>query len=212
MMWTNGWDVDGSYGLRQCAHFCFVAGAMVLALCAYIWTDSHVYQALQSRHFDQTAAAVVDRHVAVRSNLPPSLGSAVGRIEIPRLGLSVVIFEGDDVRTLRRGAGHIPGTAWPGQAGNMAIAGHRDSFFRLLRDIREDDIIRLTTVDESYVYRVESFTVVGPRDIQVLDKTIHPALTLITCFPFSYVGPAPERFIVRASQVSTPARDATMPR
>src|SRR5580704_3685449 len=133
-------------------------------------------------------------------------GSSIGRIDIPRLGLSVVVLEDDDALTLRRGVGHIPGTAWPGQAGNLAIAGHRNTFFSGLRDIRKNDVIRVTASRGFYIYTVESIRVVGPEHIEVLDATERPTLTLVTCFPFSYIGPAPNRFIVRARQISSNIR------
>ena len=118
-----------------------------------------------------------------------------------------MVLEGDDARTLRHGAGHIPESAWADHPGNVAIAGHRDTFFRGLRDIRKDDEIELTTLNGSYVYRVESIQIVRADAMQVLDRTSESVLTLITCFPFSYIGPAPDRFVVRARQVSSNARE-----
>ena len=122
----------------------------------------------------------------------------VGRIDIARLGVSVMVMEGFDGKTLRRGAGHIPGTALPGQAGNVGISAHRDTFFRPLRNVRAGDVISVTTLDGEYQYRVVSTKVVSPRDVSVLDSTGGEVLTLVTCYPFYYVGAAPERFIVRA--------------
>jgi sortase A len=109
-----------------------------------------------------------------------------------------MIMEGTDGRTLRHAVGHIPGTALPGQQGNVALAGHRDTFFRGLRNINKDDEITLTTLHGSYRYRVDSTQVVEPRDTEVLDATTDNILTLVTCYPFYFVGPAPKRFIVRA--------------
>jgi sortase A len=105
-------------------------------------------------------------------------------------------------RTLRRAAGHIPGTGLPGQPGNIGISGHRDTFFRPLRNIRQDDVITLTTVAGIYSYRVVSIWIVTPSDASVLDPSADEVLTLITCYPFYFVGPAPERFIVRAVRVT----------
>jgi sortase A len=113
-----------------------------------------------------------------------------------------MILEGTDARTLRRAVGHIPGTAFPGQPGNVAIAGHRDTFFRALRNVRLDDEIILATLDGSYRYRVDSIKVVGPEDTKVLDHSSNDILTLVTCYPFYFVGPAPRRFIVRAQKIS----------
>ncbi len=130
----------------------------------------------------------------------------LGRIEIPRIGVAAMMREGDDDTTLAIAVGHITGTAGPGERGNMALAGHRDSFFRPLRDIRLQDRIRIVTLGRSYEYAVDSTEVVGPQDTWVLDPTDDTVLTLVTCYPFHYVGHAPNRFIVRASLVeSSPA-------
>jgi sortase A len=128
----------------------------------------------------------------------PRNGEVVGRLEIPRLGLSTVVFEGADEDVLDRGAGHLTGSARPGDRGNAVLAAHRDTFFRPLRNIRVGDTVRIHAPDRDSVYVVESTTVVEPQDTYVLDATTQPALTLITCYPFRYIGPAPERFIVRA--------------
>ena len=128
-------------------------------------------------------------------------GSLVGRVEIPRLGVSAIVLEGVEPKTLRRGVGHIPDTPLPGGTGNVGIAAHRDSFFRALRDIRKNDIIRVKTLKGSFRYRVEWTDVVKPEDTDVLDDDAAPELTLVTCYPFNYVGSAPNRFIVRARQV-----------
>lgn len=127
-----------------------------------------------------------------------SAGDVVGRLEIPRLSLSTVVFEGADEDVLERGAGHLPGSALPGGRGNTVLAAHRDTFFRPLRDIRVGDTVRVHTPRNDSVYIVESARVVEPEEVDVLKPTAKPALTLITCYPFRYIGPAPERFVVRA--------------
>ncbi|HMD96658.1 MAG TPA: class D sortase [Terriglobia bacterium] len=132
---------------------------------------------------------------------PPVEGSFIGRMQISRLSLSTIVLEGDSDQVLRKAAGHIPGTALPGRAGNVAIAGHRDTFFRALRSIREGDDIALETAASTYHYRVDSTHIVPPKDIQVLQPSDQPGLTLVTCYPFSYVGPAPKRYIVHARQI-----------
>jgi sortase A len=131
---------------------------------------------------------------------PPVPDALLGRLRIPRLHLAAMVREGADSGTLRRAVGHIPGTALPGQAGNVALAGHRDTFFRALRGIKKDDTIDFETTDGTYRYVVESTTIVGPRDIGVLKAASGKTLTLVTCYPFYYVGSAPKRFIVRAAQ------------
>ncbi|HEX7181809.1 MAG TPA: class D sortase [Thermoanaerobaculia bacterium] len=128
-------------------------------------------------------------------------GDLIGRIEIPRVGVSALVLEGVGHRTLRRGVGHIPETALPAQDGNVGIAGHRDSFFRGLKTIGQDDVIKLTTLRGIYRYRVEWTRIVNPQDTEVLADTGEPALTLVTCYPFYYVGSAPKRFIVRAQLI-----------
>ncbi|HEY7216020.1 MAG TPA: class D sortase, partial [Thermoanaerobaculia bacterium] len=129
---------------------------------------------------------------------PKVEGTLVGRIEIPRVGVSAIVLEGITNKTLRRGVGHIPETSLPGAEGNAGLAGHRDSFFRALKDIRENDLITVKTLDGTFEYRVEWTQIVQPEDTQVLAATGEPVLTLVTCYPFYYVGSAPERFIVRA--------------
>jgi len=129
--------------------------------------------------------------------LPPS--AVIGRLEIPNLHLSVMVREGADTATLRKAIGHIPGTALPGRKGNIALAGHRDTFFRPLANIKANDVLELRTEDGLYRYSVESTKIVGPRDVSVLAPGRGNTLTLVTCYPFYYVGSAPKRFIVRAN-------------
>ena len=137
------------------------------------------------------------------SSPPPAVGpdGLIGRIEIPRLGLSAVVVEGTDRTTLRRAVGHIVGTGLAGQPGNVGLAAHRDTFFRPLRNIQRNDIVTLTTLRGEYSYRVVSTKVVSPYDVAVLNPDGHEILTLVTCYPFYFVGPAPDRFIVRAERV-----------
>ena len=126
----------------------------------------------------------------------------IGRIEIPRLALSVVVVEGVDRISLRRAVGHIPGTALPGEDGNVGLAGHRDTFFRQLKDVKIDDEIQVSTLTGNFKYRVVSLKIVDPENVGVLAPSAENVLTLVTCYPFYFVGPAPKRWIVRARQVS----------
>ncbi|MBZ5618979.1 MAG: class D sortase [Acidobacteriia bacterium] len=126
----------------------------------------------------------------------------VGRLAIPRLHLSAMVREGTGEDTLDLSLGHVPHTALPGQDGNVAVAGHRDTIFRGLRGIHENDLIHFETLGGNYVYQVETTQIVKPQDVGVLKAGEHPELTLITCYPFYYVGSAPDRFIVKARQVS----------
>jgi sortase A len=112
-------------------------------------------------------------------------------------------MEGVDQTTLRRAIGHIPGTALPGAAGNVGLAGHRDTFFRSLKDIKIRDLIQVSTLKGKFTYEVVSLRIVDPRNVGVLAPSGENLLTLVTCYPFYYVGPAPKRWIVRAKQVSS---------
>jgi sortase A len=188
--------------LRWTRNFFLAAGVLILGYCGYVLLDAKLYQAYETQHFQQEIkesrpAITSDGRVQVAS-FHPSNGNALGEIELTRIGVTAMILEGTDNRTLRRAVGHISGTALPGQPGNIGIAGHRDTFFRALRNVRQDDEINLMTLDGSYRYRVDSISVVGPEDTQVLDNSGGDILTLVTCYPFYYVGPAPKRFIVRA--------------
>jgi len=133
---------------------------------------------------------------------PVSPDGVVGRLSIPRLGLSAIVRDGDSDNTLRVALGHIPSTAFPGQSGNIGIAGHRDTLFRALRRVRKHDLIWLETPSGKYAYEVQSLQIVKPVDVAVLRPGLEPELTLVTCYPFTYIGSAPDRFIVHASQIS----------
>lgn len=129
----------------------------------------------------------------------------MGAIEIPRLGIAAAVVQGDSAQLLQRAVGHIPDTAVPGETGNVVLAGHRDGFFRPLERVRTGDEIVVKTLGGDFHYVVESTIVVGAGDVWVLAPIGGNTLTLITCFPFKYVGAAPDRFVVRARE--TPARD-----
>jgi sortase A len=186
------------------------AGAvLMLGYCAVVLADGWFFQKVERRHLEQLLhnrqeASDSRSHVSpfTSSRIPPTTatGGLIGRIEIPRLGLSVIVVEGVDGHSLRRAAGHIPGTALPGQPGNVGISAHRDTFFRPLREIQQNDVITFTTVFGDYRYRVLSTKVVNARDVAVLAPNGNEILTLVTCYPFYFVGPAPNRFIVRAER------------
>jgi sortase A len=201
--------------LHWASWLCLLAGSILLVWFAYLWADAHIYEAMERQRFD----AVVEGPAAISHANPEKsvteatrskieVGSVLGRIEIPRIGVSVMVLEGDTSRIFRRAAGHLRGTAAPGEWGNVAIAAHRDTFFRPLRNIRDQDLITFTTLAGSYSYQVESTDIVEPDDLQVLADSPQPTLTLVTCYPFYYVGPAPKRFIVRARQILSDSRVA----
>jgi sortase A len=148
------------------------------------------------------------RIAAWRTTLDKPASAPLAVLRIPKIRLEVPILPGTDDRTLDRAVGHIADTSVPGADGNSGIAGHRDGFFRGLKDITPGDAIELDTLDGKQIYRVEQTWVVDPEDVSVLDPTPSRALTLVTCYPFYYVGPAPRRFIVRAVQVAAPNRAA----
>jgi sortase A len=151
---------------------------------------------LQAKWSQTRGAHELERSVASLPSLVA--GGVVGRVEIPRLNLSTVIFEGTDQDVLERGAGHLPGSALPGNRGNTVLAAHRDTFFRPLRGIRIGDRVKIHQRGGDDVYIVKSARVVQPNEVDVLKPTAEPSLTLITCYPFRFIGPAPERFVVRA--------------
>ena len=132
-----------------------------------------------------------------------SAGTAIAVLRIPRIGLEVPVFEGTSDASLDRGVGHIEGTPAPGLAGNVGIAGHRDGFFRGLKDVVVGDAIEMETPTATVRYAVEALTLVEPDDVWVLDDTPSAYLSLVTCYPFYYTGSAPHRYIVRAAQAAT---------
>jgi sortase A len=129
-------------------------------------------------------------------------GELIGRVDIPRLKLSAAVAEGDDDKTLGKAVGHLPDTPLPwDRSGNVGLAAHRDGLFRRLEKIRFDDDVRVTTPRGEYHYRVRKTQIVDPGDVWVLAPTATPTITLITCYPFSFVGNAPQRFIVQAELI-----------
>jgi sortase A len=165
--------------------------------------DAWLFQQRESRELER----LLEHHSPIVRMVPtvtPAMAAPglIGRVAIPRLGLSAILIEGDDAKTLRRAVGHIPGTPLPGQPGNVALTGHRDTFFRPLRNIRANDIIVVTTLQGEYRYRVVSTRVVSPGDVGVLKSSADEILTLVTCYPFYFVGAAPDRFIVRAERLA----------
>lgn len=164
-------------------------------------TSANLARARAARHLDQMIAARAPGASPPEVSRPAkavALGEPLGFITIPRIAVKTVVVEGDNDAELAFAAGHVPGTALPGVSGNVALAGHRDGVFSRLGRVRVGDLILLKTPAATYRYAVESTRIVPPTDVAVLDPVGRPTLTLITCFPFHYVGPAPKRFIVRA--------------
>ncbi len=132
----------------------------------------------------------------------PDANQLLGRLEISSLHLSTPILDDDDTTSLLLGAGHIRGTALPGGLGNFVVAAHRDTYFRPLAGIKPGMTMRVVTPDETFLYIVDSTKIVLPEDVDVLDIGDTPQMTLITCYPFHYIGAAPKRFIVIAHLAS----------
>jgi sortase A len=173
-----------------------VGGAVVLA--SYSWT---MYQGAVAQ---RSAKEWLIKRTTVQRPAPRTRvhrGDVIGELDIPRLQLSVMVFEGDDAGILSQGAGHIPGTALPSGSGNIGIAAHRDTYFRPLRVIHADDVVALKTPAGTSRYTVTETEIVRPSDVGVLARAPGRDLTLVTCYPFSYVGSAPERFIVHARKI-----------
>ncbi len=181
-----------------------VAGLACLAWFVVYQVDAAVYEQRQTALIEEAAkdeSPVPETRLVSRQSLRAD-PKVLGRMEIPRLGVSGVIREGADAKTLRRAVGHVPKTARPGEKGNVVLAAHRQQQFRGLRDVRQGDRIRVTTPQGRFDYEVERIWAVGPQEVSVMDATPGRQITLLTCYPFDYVGPAPQRLVVRARQVA----------
>ncbi|HEY1945523.1 MAG TPA: class D sortase [Bryobacteraceae bacterium] len=221
-----------------------IVGLTGIGYYAYTLSDQFIYQKFENWAFDQQIAGRTGVTFAeyVREKTPfgflvgekakvigpqplpadakiprPSTGSLLGRVTIGRLNLAAIVREGVDDQTLRTAVGHVPSTSLPGEPGNFAIAAHRDTLFRALKDIQQDDLISFQSAQTTYTYRVAATKIVKPSDVSVLrpdggglvdltaSRSPSPLLTMITCYPFYYVGSAPKRFIVEARLVSEKA-------
>ena len=179
-----------------------LTGVLLLAWYGSLLGESWLFQKTAGRQLDARIADLRQSSPAVPTSASPeTTPGLIGRLEVSRLGVSVVVMEGVGDKTLRHAIGHIPGTALPGQPGNVGIAGHRDTFFRPLQGIRDEDIVSISTPNGEFRYRVVSTRIVSPDDVSVLESGTKEVLTLVTCYPFYFVGAAPDRFIVRAQRV-----------
>jgi sortase A len=192
--------------MKKIANTFAAAGLLLLGYWTFECVRARLFQAQEQRRFE------TEMRVTAPSSVPPpardraETGSPVARVEIGRLGLSAMILEGAERQILKLGPAHVAGTALPGDGGNIALAGHRDTFFRPLRFIRTGDLIGLTTPEGEFRYRVSWTKIVAPDEVWVLKPTGSEALTLITCYPFDFLGPAPKRFVVRAECAECPRR------
>jgi sortase A len=182
------------HAVRRAAGVLLAAGLIVLGYVAFVFSGARVYQRSEQQRFERLLAEVAVAPAAIE-------GMAIGTIHIARLGLTAVIVQGASSDILQRAVGHLSETALPGDSGNVVLAAHRDTFFRPLKGIRVGDAIIVRTYTGEYEYVVVSTAVVSPDAVEVLRPTREPTLTLVTCFPFAYLGTAPDRFIVRARAV-----------
>ncbi len=177
----------------------FLTGIVAMGYVGTTLLGARLYQASAKRSLEAQVQAL--KGIGASQFRPPvKQGDVLGRIDIPRLGMSFAILQGTNSRILRLGAGHIEGTPLPGKPGNSGIAGHRDTFFRALRNIRQNDEIQLQTATGLLRYEVDWVKVVDPDDVSVLSPSTDSSLTLVTCYPFYFLGPASQRFIVHARQ------------
>jgi LPXTG-site transpeptidase (sortase) family protein len=195
----------------------FLIGAIVFYLEGYVFQvyGSHKLRSLATAAAGSSSSASASSSSASAAtsagSFQPHMGDVLGRLEIPRLNISAVIVEGSDDESLKLGPGHVPGTALPGESGNVAIAGHRNTHFRPLKEVQTGDKISVTTPRGNMEYAVQYVEIVSPDDVDSINPTSDSELTLITCYPFFYVGSAPDRFIVHAKRTDTPQDAAAKP-
>ena len=179
---------------QSLSYLLIAGGALLLFLGARDFLESRVGQSQAARDFETS----VPPAAPAEPYRPPEPGETVARLTIPRLDAQLYVVEGDAAQELRRAPGHLTGTAMPGEKGNCVIAGHRDTHFRVLKDIRKGDDIVLETRHGEFLYRVKNTRIVWPNNTSALQPTTGPELNLVTCYPFYYVGSAPRRFVVEA--------------
>jgi sortase A len=179
----------------------FIAGTFAVSYVALTLLYAKLYQDAAGNALEEQIAA--QQHEMSPSRVMANEGDVLGRIEIPRLGVKVEILEGTTSRTLRLGVGHIEGTALPGEPGNIGIAGHRDTYFHALKDIRTNDEIQIQTATGLSRFEVDLVEIVDPGDTRALAPAAGSAVTLVTCYPFYYFGAAPKRFVVHAHKLSS---------
>jgi sortase A len=203
--------------LRWSGYLFFFIGTLALGYLGFVLLDAWVFQTYHAWRFQRTSKDLGSSAGSSAHDQPPPLllnlaasnrmrsesraaaaRGSLGRIEVRRIGVAAVIVEGTEAQALQRAVGQIAGTALPGGQGNVAIESHRDTFFGAQRNVRKNDEITLTTLNGTYSYRVDSTQVVEPDDTELIDASPSPILTLVTCYPFYFLGPAPKKFIVRA--------------
>jgi sortase A len=198
--------IDEPRRTRAWIHRAFIAfGVACVIFYGVVTMRTWLYQRAAKTQVEQMTS--IERPPAVVEHIPdaptpPEPGEIIGRVDIPRLRLSAAVAEGDDEKTLGKAVGHLPDTPLPWQRrGNVALAAHRDGLFRPLERIRLEDDVKVVTAHGEFHYRVKKTHIVDPDDVWVIAPTDTPTITLITCYPFSFVGNAPRRFIVHAELV-----------
>ena len=196
--------------LRWLERALFLAGVACASWVYVTWKEATFYQLYARTQFQQMVKETKGPAAPGLPRAPGSIHSiepVIGLLDVPRLDLSVVVLEGDDDRILRIAVGHLPDTPLPWVDGNASMAGHRDTFFRALRNLVVGDDIQLATTRGTFDYRVRRMMIVAPDDVSVLHPDDNTALTLITCYPFTYLGDAPQRFVVQAERVARVAEE-----
>ena len=197
-------------GMLKIVERVFLASGLgLIALAAFAHIDARTHQKVAIDEFERIRTAIArpdaqlewsdKRKLAYEDALQRDAGKTLAVLRIPSSNIEVPVLDSTSDLALNRGAGHVEGTALPGEPGNVAIAAHRDGFFRGLKDIRLGDEIEVTTLTGQQTYTVTMLSVVDPLNVSVLDPTDESTITLITCYPFYFMGAAPERFIVRAT-------------
>jgi sortase A len=188
---------------KAAEYFLWLVALGTLGYCTAQYSAAAIHQSRQSARLDSMraqAAAQIDETDGAASRMNSNIGAPpLGRIEIPSVGVSAIVEDGESDSTLAESVGHIRGTALPGERGNAALAAHRDTYFRDLADIQKGDEVYFTTANAIFKYRVDDIQIVDPTDVSALAPSTDSRLTLITCYPFHYIGPAPKRFVVVAS-------------
>ncbi len=198
--------------MKAIERICLCTGAVLLLIVGAVWLDGAAHSRnsieafrvaqLQMAVQNDTAARPEKPEAALEASPPRDTGSTLAILRIPSTGIEVPVLDSIRSTALNRGVGHIDGTSTPDGVGNIGIAGHRDSFFRPLKDIEVGAEIEIETFGAVRSFRVTELSIVDPLDVSVLDAREDTMLTLVTCYPFYYVGPAPDRFIVHATLVS----------
>jgi LPXTG-site transpeptidase (sortase) family protein len=207
----------GGWAVAMFERCLWLAAIGFLGTALWMKSDSLFYQFRADRELDAAIRSLGAESAsktspasdapAVRVQLAP--GTPLARLTVPRLDVGVVVAEGIDDRVLQRALGHVPTSARPGEAGNVALAGHRDTHFRFLEQLRVGDEMILESVSGRDVYRVEWAVVVEPHQVELVEESGYAALTLVTCYPFRYVGNAPYRYVIRARKVDSSGAPGT---